>query len=381
MSSSAGINATISCYRFSAAYLFASCHISFSRIKKISSPLPPPARLRRSANMRLEASDIQIRSCTHSKIFVLSGVLLYIVRSSLDIHIFDMAICNFSRLQDYPMSNSPPFYSNQEGTMPQQESVLLRTHYNIFMSIFKRIKRAIASWLLEPDSDSEAVEHKQKQSAVLSNGDTPSSAAPELNRLVPIYSHESGAIVGYVTHGSGTPQSIPSAMAIRPETNPHAPVPPAQHRNRGPTRFQDPHSGVPASDKPKLLSLPFSPSTAASVYPSLESLKSDVPHDFTRWPDNDLSDPAPLIAYIPLEIQPEPEAQRGTDDGVIFTALSQIPGRWNGWPSGLFAMDISVEDLKQTEKLQVNWATRGNGGDPDGSETASKIHDGKISNR
>ncbi|KAK0234340.1 hypothetical protein IW262DRAFT_1452899 [Armillaria fumosa] len=62
-------------------------------------------------------------------------------------------------------------------------------------------------------------------------------------------------------------------------------------------------------------------------------------------------------------------------------ALSQIPGGWNGWPSGLFTMDISVKDFKQTKKLQVNWAMRGNGGDPDSSETASTIHHGKISNR
>ncbi|KAK0234339.1 hypothetical protein IW262DRAFT_1452898 [Armillaria fumosa] len=184
--------------------------------------------------------------------------------------------------------------------------------FKIFTPTFneqKQIKHAIASWLLEPDSDSESVEHKQKQSAVPSDGDRLPSAAPELNRLVPIYSHESGAIVGYVTHGGGTPQSIPSAMAIHPETNPHAPVPPTQHRNRGPTCFQDSHSGVPVSDKPKMLTLLFLPSTAASLYPSLESLKSNVPHDFTHWPDNDLSDPAPLTAYIPLKIQPEPEGQ------------------------------------------------------------------------
>ncbi|KAK0430415.1 hypothetical protein EV421DRAFT_1689971, partial [Armillaria borealis] len=54
---------------------------------------------------------------------------------------------------------------------------------------------------------------------------------------------------------------------------------------------------------------------------------------------------------------------------------------WNSWPSDLFAKDVSLEDFKQTKKLQVNWATRSNGGDPDGSETASTICDGKISNR
>ncbi len=44
-------------------------------------------------------------------------------------------------------------------------------------------------------------------------------------------------------------------------------------------------------------------------------------------------------------------------------------------------MDVSLEDFKQTKKLQVNWVTHSNGSDPDGSEMASTIFDGKISNR
>ncbi|KAK0459940.1 hypothetical protein IW261DRAFT_1429318 [Armillaria novae-zelandiae] len=47
--------------------------------------------------------------------------------------------------------------------MQRWESVLLTTDYNLFMGIFKGIKRAIASWLLEWNSDSE----EEKQSAVL----------------------------------------------------------------------------------------------------------------------------------------------------------------------------------------------------------------------
>ncbi len=67
--------------------------------------------------------------------------------------------------------------------------------------------------------------------------------------------------------------------------------------------------------------------------------------------------------------------------GVVFTALSHIPGGWNGWPSGLFAMDVSPEEFNQTKRLQVNWATRFNGGDSSGLETASTIAGGKITNR
>ncbi|PBK87129.1 hypothetical protein ARMGADRAFT_1035021 [Armillaria gallica] len=44
-------------------------------------------------------------------------------------------------------------------------------------------------------------------------------------------------------------------------------------------------------------------------------------------------------------------------------------------------MDVSLEDFKQTKKLQVNWVTHSNSGDPDGSEMASTIFDGNISNR
>ncbi len=44
-------------------------------------------------------------------------------------------------------------------------------------------------------------------------------------------------------------------------------------------------------------------------------------------------------------------------------------------------MDVSLEDFEQTKKLQVNWATRNNRGDIDGSEMAPTIRDGKISNR
>ncbi|KAK0477806.1 hypothetical protein IW261DRAFT_1420657 [Armillaria novae-zelandiae] len=195
----------------------------------------------------------------------------------------------------------------------QRESILLTTDYNLFMGIFKGIKRAIASWLLEWNSDSK----EEKQSAVPSTVDTLPSAVPNINRIVPIYSRENGDIVGYVTHGDGTPGSIPSAQATHSETNLYAPVPLVQPRSRGPVRFfQDPTTGVSVSDKSKTLPLAFLPSMPAILHPSLEPAKPIVPHDFTRWPDNDLSDPAPLTAYIPLEKQPKQEACRGNDDDI-----------------------------------------------------------------
>ncbi|KAK0434247.1 hypothetical protein EV421DRAFT_1992915 [Armillaria borealis] len=252
------------------------------------------------------------------------------------------------------------------------------------MGIFKRIERAIATWLLETDSESEDADHEENPSAASSAGEIPLTAVPNLDRIVPIYSRETGAVVGYVSHDDGQPKTNPSAEATRMGTNLHAPIPPTQHRNGGHVCFRDPSTGVLASDQQQTLPLPSIPSMArpqGTQHPIPESSKANVPHDFTCWPDIDLSDPALLTAYIPLEKQPALEARRGIDDGVIFTALSHIPGCWNSWPSGLFAKDVSLEDFKQTKKLQVNWATCSNGGDPDGSETASTICDGKISHR
>ncbi len=162
--------------------------------------------------------------------------------------------------------------------------------------------------------------------------------------------------------------------------NPCTPVPPSQHKNTGAVRFQGPSADLSTSDQKN--ALPLSMARPQRIQrPALELSKENVPHNSTRWPDINLSDPAPLTVYIPLKTQPEQEARRGIDDGVVFTTLSNFPGGWNGWPSGLSAMDVSFEDFKQTKRLQVNWAIHSNGGDPEGSETASMIRNGKISNR
>ncbi|SJL17932.1 uncharacterized protein ARMOST_21502 [Armillaria ostoyae] len=235
--------------------------------------------------------------------------------------------------------------------MPQWESVALTSYHKAFMSII----------LLETDSESEDIDHEENQSATPSAEDTLPTAAPNLDRIVPIYSRE-------------------TAEASLTGINPRTPVPPSQHKNSGSVRFQEASAGLSTSDQKN--ALPLSTARPQGFQHSiLELSEENVPHNFTRWPDIDLSDPAPFTVYIPLKTQPEPEARRGIYDGVVFTALSRFPGSWNGLPSGLFAMDVTLEDFKQTKKLQVIWETRSNGGDPDGSETASTIRDGKISNR
>ncbi len=102
--------------------------------------------------------------------------------------------------------------------------------------------------------------------------------------------------------------------------NPSTAVPPSQHRNSGPVRFQGKSADLSTSDQKNTLLLSAARPQGIQR-PTLELSKENVPHDFTRWPDIDLSDPAPLTVYIPLETQPEPESRRGIDDGVVFTTL------------------------------------------------------------
>ncbi len=186
--------------------------------------------------------------------------------------------------------------------------------------------------------------------------------------------YQIGDIIGYASKGdrgltANTTQTAP-LMSRAPRTGPdqvsaYAQVPPSSNQ---------PKAGPLSSSPPILHPQELQP-------PILETTQANMPHDFTRWPEIDLSDPAPLTVYNSLETQPAPEARRGIDDRVVFTSLSRIPGGWNGWPSGLFAMDVSHDEFKQTKKLQVHWATRNNGGDVSGSETAPTIGGGKVTNR
>ncbi|PBK85956.1 hypothetical protein ARMGADRAFT_1035938 [Armillaria gallica] len=80
---------------------------------------------------------------------------------------------------------------------------LLQSLTKTFMGIFKRIKRTIATWLLETDSKSEDTDHEENPSAASSTREIPLIAGPNVDRIVPIYSRETGAIIGYVSHDNG----------------------------------------------------------------------------------------------------------------------------------------------------------------------------------
>ncbi|KAK0235535.1 hypothetical protein EDD85DRAFT_78041 [Armillaria nabsnona] len=123
--------------------------------------------------------------------------------------------------------------------------------------------------------------------------------------------------------------------------------------------------------------------TAATMKlkPNTKPLTKNEDHDFTRWQQPDLSDPAPLTVYHPVENSPQPDARRGIDNGIVFTSLEKIEGGWNGWPSGRFALDISAEDFHETKELMVHWSTKNNGGDIDGSKDSPTVNGGKISNK
>ncbi|KAK0435307.1 hypothetical protein EV421DRAFT_1908785 [Armillaria borealis] len=60
------------------------------------------------------------------------------------------------------------------------------------MVIFKRIKHAIATWLLETNSESEDADHKENPSAASSAGEIPLTVVPNLDRIAPINSRETG---------------------------------------------------------------------------------------------------------------------------------------------------------------------------------------------
>ncbi|PBK81041.1 hypothetical protein ARMGADRAFT_1091683 [Armillaria gallica] len=96
--------------------------------------------------------------------------------------------------------------------MPWRESVASTPYYKSFMGIFKYMKRAIATWLLEADSESADIDHQENQSAApTSAGDTLRTAVSRLDRIVPIYSHETGTsfqtgvVIGYVSHDTKRP--------------------------------------------------------------------------------------------------------------------------------------------------------------------------------
>ena len=51
--------------------------------------------------------------------------------------------------------------------------------------------------------------------------------------------------------------------------------------------------------------------------------------------------------------------------------------RWNGWPDGDFERDLSWDEFKQTNCLQVHWSYRVGGGDRKGDEMGDTWEEGK----
>ena len=137
-----------------------------------------------------------------------------------------------------------------------------------------------------------------------------------------------------------------------------------------------PSAAVPSNPVPHA-SLPQP--TPTNTVPA-KSLPISDPYA-SKWASIDLSDPASLSQFLPLETQPDPEARNLCDNGVLFTSLDRLDGGWNGWPSGKFALDLTHQEYQDTKNLQVHWATRNIGGDRKGSRHSSTIADGKISHK
>ncbi|KIK53811.1 hypothetical protein GYMLUDRAFT_249999 [Collybiopsis luxurians FD-317 M1] len=104
-------------------------------------------------------------------------------------------------------------------------------------------------------------------------------------------------------------------------------------------------------------------------------------HDFSKWAPLDLSTPAPLSSFTPLDPQPMAEFWNNCDSGVIFTSLENLTAGWDGWPSGRFALDLTHKEFLSTKGLQVHWATRNSGGDRIGQCNSVNIYGGKISTK
>ncbi|KAF5366403.1 hypothetical protein D9758_009732 [Tetrapyrgos nigripes] len=77
----------------------------------------------------------------------------------------------------------------------------------------------------------------------------------------------------------------------------------------------------------------------------------------------DLTDPARLTAFVPLEPQPAPECRHNNDLNVLFTRVDLLEGGfWNGFPNGRFAIDLDHSTFTAHKNLAVQWATRGTTG-------------------
>ncbi|KAF5372086.1 hypothetical protein D9758_004961 [Tetrapyrgos nigripes] len=120
-------------------------------------------------------------------------------------------------------------------------------------------------------------------------------------------------------------------------------------QNNAPLTVQPP-STVPALQKPiqdKTVIVPSAPAhpTNIAVYPV------------------DLTDPARLTTFVPLESPPAPQCRHKNDMSVPFTRIDLLEGGfWNGFPNGKFAIDLDYSTFSAHKNLAVQWATWGSSG-------------------
>ncbi|KIK51580.1 hypothetical protein GYMLUDRAFT_251958 [Collybiopsis luxurians FD-317 M1] len=71
----------------------------------------------------------------------------------------------------------------------------------------------------------------------------------------------------------------------------------------------------------------------------------------------DLSNPAKLTSFVPLDPQPLSGTSLGA--GAIATSILNMEGgEWDSWANGCFWDDVTHEEFTQTKNLGVHWATK-----------------------
>ena len=80
---------------------------------------------------------------------------------------------------------------------------------------------------------------------------------------------------------------------------------------------------------------------------------------WTDLPGFDLSNPAKLTLFTPLDLQPPSECELDTD--IIAVSLDSLEGgEWNPWANGYFRLDLTHSEYRETKNLSVHWATKAN---------------------
>ena len=99
------------------------------------------------------------------------------------------------------------------------------------------------------------------------------------------------------------------------------------------------HSGV----------LPIATTTA--VVPSGSDQKSKK--NWRDLPTFDLSNPARLTSFAPLD--PQPFSSTTLDVGAVATSLTRIEGgEWDPWANGPFCLDLTHDEFIQSKQLGVH---------------------------